>query len=304
MPKPKLLTKKGRPVREWTVSAAELKLLRKAKAPPKGVVKKRRLPVALSKLRVVPKRVLARELLRPEWWWPYYFCRPLYRVRKNPRSLSMVEWQRFIHAIEALAESGMPNPTYSEFVQIHIDAMDTSAGMMWGAHAANFLAWHREYLAKLEASLITINPLVTLPYWDWVTDRSAIPAPLTNAADVSEWGITRGSTFNGNSLATVADLNSLLALTDFITFQTTLQLAPFHNRLHVLVGGTMTTSASPADPLFWLHHAFIDKTWSDWQALHPGVNPPNESTVLQPAPIMTRTVAQVLDTRALGYVYG
>ena len=36
---------------------------------------------------------------------------------------------------------------------------------------------------------------------------------------------------------------------------------------------------------------------------HAGVNPPNPSDVLQPAPIMTRTVAQVLNTRALGYVY-
>jgi hypothetical protein len=66
----------------------------------------------------------------------------------------------------------------------------------------------------------------------------------------------------------------------------------------------MGTSASPADPLFWLHHAFIDKIWADWQALHPGVNPSNPSEILQPLPIMTRTVAQVLDTRALGYVYG
>ena len=65
----------------------------------------------------------------------------------------------------------------------------------------------------------------------------------------------------------------------------------------------MVTSASPADPLFWLRHAFIDKTWADWQVLHPGVNPPSPTDMLQPAPIMTRTVAQVLDTRALGYIY-
>jgi tyrosinase len=176
---------------------------------------------------------------------------------------------------------------------------------MWGAHGgANFLSWHREYLAKLEARLIAINPLVTLPYWDWVTDRTAIPTALTDSHDISDWGITRGATFNGNSLASAAQLNTLLAGNNFNTFQNTLEAAPFHNRLHGLVGGTMATSASPADPVFWLHHTFIDKIWADWQVLHPGVNPSNPTTVLQPAPIMSRTVAQVLDTRTLGYVYG
>ncbi|MFF4369315.1 tyrosinase family protein [Streptomyces sp. NPDC001594] len=43
-----------------------------------------------------------------------------------------------------------------------------------------------------------------------------------------------------------------------------------HNRVHVWVGGQMTSGASPNDPVFWLHHAFIDKLWAEWQALHPG----------------------------------
>ncbi|GFE26443.1 MULTISPECIES: tyrosinase MelC2 [Streptomyces] len=42
-----------------------------------------------------------------------------------------------------------------------------------------------------------------------------------------------------------------------------------HNRVHVWVGGQMTTGSSPNDPVFWLHHCFIDKLWADWQRLHP-----------------------------------
>jgi tyrosinase len=287
-----------------------LDVLLRAPAPRKGRIRTKALRVAKADLRVGPSVLAARELLLPERWWKWYFCRPRYRVRKNQNSLTAIEWQRFIHAIEALAESGMPSPTYGEYVQIHIDAMDTHAGHAWGAHTMgghdgrNFLAWHREYLAKIEARLIAINPLVTLPYWDWVTDRTAIPAPLADPAKLVEWGITRGAAFNGNSLATVSQLNTLLAGGAFASFLSTLEAAPFHNRLHVLVGGTMVTSASPADPIFWLHHAFIDKIWADWQLLHPGVNPANPTEVLQPAPIMTRRVDQVLDTRSLGYVYG
>ncbi|MEU0358998.1 tyrosinase MelC2 [Streptomyces cyaneofuscatus] len=42
-----------------------------------------------------------------------------------------------------------------------------------------------------------------------------------------------------------------------------------HNRVHVWVGGQMATGASPNDPVFWLHHAFIDRLWAQWQARHP-----------------------------------
>ncbi|MFD7080596.1 tyrosinase family protein [Streptomyces sp. NPDC059918] len=42
-----------------------------------------------------------------------------------------------------------------------------------------------------------------------------------------------------------------------------------HNRVHMWVGGQMTSAASPNDPVFWLHHAFIDKLWAEWQAKHP-----------------------------------
>ena len=304
MARPKLQTVKGNLVAEWSAKAAEIKALHAAKQPKVEKIKTLAVRIAKAELRVMPTEFTTAHLMYPHRWWPLYFCRPRYRVRKNQRNLTPIEWQRFIHAIEALAESGMPSQTYSEFVQIHVDAMDTAAGHMWGAHGgANFLSWHREYLAKLEARLIAINPLVTLPYWDWVTDRTAIPVALTDSHDLSVWGITRGATFNGISLASAAQLNTLLAGNNFDTFQNTLEAAPFHNRLHVLVGGTMATSASPADPVFWLHHAFIDKIWDDWQALNPGVNPSNPTTVLQPEPIMTRTVAQVIDTRALGYIY-
>lgn len=94
-----------------------------------------------------------------------------------------------------------------------------------------------------------------------------------------------------------------MAITDFANFSSTVEAAPFHNRLHGLVGGTMGLSTSPAEPLFWLHHGFIDKLWTDWEILHTGVNPSNMTTTLQPTPIMTRKVSDVIDTKALGYIY-
>jgi tyrosinase len=43
-----------------------------------------------------------------------------------------------------------------------------------------------------------------------------------------------------------------------------------HNRVHRWVGGTMLGGASPNDPVFWLHHAFVDRVWSRWQRANRG----------------------------------
>jgi tyrosinase len=45
-----------------------------------------------------------------------------------------------------------------------------------------------------------------------------------------------------------------------------------HNRIHAYVGGSMGPPTSPNDPVFWLHHCFIDKQWADWQRLHPNAD--------------------------------
>lgn len=43
-----------------------------------------------------------------------------------------------------------------------------------------------------------------------------------------------------------------------------------HNRVHIWIDGDMMPHTSPNDPLFFLHHCFVDKLWADWQAEHPG----------------------------------
>src|SRR5262249_6345305 len=40
-----------------------------------------------------------------------------------------------------------------------------------------------------------------------------------------------------------------------------------HNRVHVFVGGTMLSMASPNDPVFFLNHCFVDKLWASWQTI-------------------------------------
>jgi len=87
-----------------------------------------------------------------------------------------------------------------------------------------------------------------------------------------------------------------------------------HNRVHVWVGGSMLPMTSPNDPVFWLHHCFIDKLWADWQVAHPdegylptaGARPGHNLNDPMPPwnqPTDTVRPANVLDHRALGYRY-
>jgi tyrosinase len=88
-----------------------------------------------------------------------------------------------------------------------------------------------------------------------------------------------------------------------------------HNRVHVWVGGNMILMTSPDDPVFFLHHCFIDKIWADWQEsmmennkdwaphyapLRDGPEGHNYDDVLKP---WTRRIRDVMDISALGYEY-
>ena len=109
-------------------------------------------------------------------------------------------------------------------------------------------------------------------------------------------------------LALAADLNAVKAFPGTFTgFQTLLE-GSVHAGTHNAVGGDMKGSASPTDPLFWLHHSFIDKTWADWQASPNGKNPPNPNETLKPASMQSGVkfgvkVSTLLSIATLAYSY-
>ncbi len=224
-------------------------------------------------------------------------------VRKDQANLSESEWDRFIVALGRLHGTGIPAPKYRDFLRVHVEAMD-HAGMGWGVHTMmgvdgrNFLAWHRQYLLRFEQRLRQVDSSVALPYWDWIADRS-IPSRLDTPQLRSEWGIRRD--WDPDLLPEAAEIDAILERKRFRGFQ--IRLETVHGWVHVAVGGTMRTSSSPADPLFWLHHANIDRLWAKWQRAHPRQAPSNRDEVLAPPPIFGNTVESVLRIRELGYRY-
>ncbi len=88
-----------------------------------------------------------------------------------------------------------------------------------------------------------------------------------------------------------------------------------HNKVHVWVGGSMLPMTSPNDPVFFLHHCFVDKVWADWQALQRENNPdasphyapeeggPTGHNIDDELKPWERTIRQVLEIAQLGYSY-
>jgi hypothetical protein len=220
----------------------------------------------------------------------------LSKPRKNQAQLTTAERDAFNAAVGAALADG----TYQQFPTWHSQPHMMHGFMGWTG-TLRFLAWHRAFLYQMEKVLQDHVPGVTIPYWDWANDHE-LPAWVMLPA-----GVTRGPNTT-YPLPNQSDINSnVLGAGDYITM--TQALEGYHNTVHMYVGGnTMPYPAiSPNDPMFWLHHANVDRLWSQWQAApgHAGMNPPLSGTDAQLDPWLMPliTANDVLDTYNLWYFY-
>ncbi|HEX2571401.1 MAG TPA: tyrosinase family protein [Polyangia bacterium] len=207
-----------------------------------------------------------------------------------------------------------------------------------------FLAWHRMYLYYFERILrrASGDPNFALPYWNYGDpNQRAIPLPYRQPADpttnplyVSARQMNDGSLLPDSAVSVA----TAFAATNFSSppgsgqsfggqrlSQPSHDASPPgllernpHNTIHVLVGGSDGWMASVVtaarDPVFWLHHANIDRLWKRWLDLGGGrSNPPPSDTAWRQTQFtfyneygqrVVLTGAQILDTVSqLGYRY-
>jgi tyrosinase len=177
-----------------------------------------------------------------------------------------------------------------------------------------FLPWHRAYLTFFDNAARDQNPAAVVPWWDWTSPSShqtGLPAAYTSGGPALESGSmppidgqpARRTTRNPSDpggLPTPEDVDRVLNLSDFRDFSN--QLQDIHDSVHIWTGGDMGSIATAAfDPVFWAHHAMIDRLWYMWQVRHGVNNIPSDYLGLALFPSFT--VQQVLDVRALGYDY-
>lgn len=192
-------------------------------------------------------------------------------------------------------------------------------------HTPDFLTWHRAYLRAFELALADAvgDPDFGLPYWDWTAAGTAtLPPALTDDQYLDDAGAQQDNPLQRTRVVfppnvdfwtnrqpgdpdwlTQATAQAMASVEepDYFAMQDLLESG--HDGLHGWVGGSMGSVTTAAfDPVFWFHHANVDRLWARWQDAHPNATIPAEVTgsSLVGFPL---TGAQVLDYKAMGYDY-
>ncbi|MEM6452395.1 MAG: tyrosinase family protein [Cyanobacteria bacterium P01_D01_bin.105] len=278
--------------------------------------------------------------------------------RKSVTELTPSEKAAFVTAVNTL-QSTYPNnsqlSTYEQFVVQHILTMGFrqslgATGPARGNPAHSypaFLPWHRQFLLDFEQALQTVDPNVTIPYWDW-TDAKALNVILQDdflgptgegivvevlnkgefeggevkTSLFSAWQLNETLHFDAITLESLgphllrfvgippfdnyplpqSEIDRLFDTDNYEVFNALIEgaLVPdtennkqdyklgwaLHAFAHSVIGGSQvdwddwdkgiahqldilgtmdSVPSSPYDPIFWLHHANVDRLWAQWQ---------------------------------------
>ncbi|MBI3796463.1 MAG: tyrosinase family protein [Deltaproteobacteria bacterium] len=148
-----------------------------------------------------------------------------------------------------------------------------------------FPPWHRLYLYHFEQIVRNVlnDSSFSLPYWDAVADPT-LPAAFRDSSSAlyderyttTNAGVRLDNAVLSPNWLSVNCLNELFYIdspTGSFGFCTQVDINP-HFTVHVALGGDMSNGFNTAanDPIFWPHHANIDRLWESWNRLG-GHNP-------------------------------
>lgn len=202
--------------------------------------------------------------------------------RRRPwRSLSCAEQETFLRACQDLKASGR----WDELVLNH------QRSGQWGHQVPAFLLWHRWLMWIGERELQRISgTCLTIPYWDWErqgglesalspdtfgsnTGRGCVRDGIARDWRIVETGgcLTRAFDNGWRISRDVEVLSRITNNRNFRQFRVQLEGAP-HTNTHEWVGGQMADRWAVDDPIFWIHHANVDRMYTLWQNYwgHPG----------------------------------
>lgn len=154
-------------------------------------------------------------------------------------------------------------------------------------HSPQFLPWHRLYAAFFEQIVEkVVDKPFALPYWGYLdTNRRVLPEPFRSETIAGRpnplFFPARNSQFLAEGLREDLIAGLTQSGTETILKSTSLLGNPrrtgfsdaLEQDLHDLVHGAVGTRAgmgnpqtAARDPIFWLHHASIDRIWESWRA--------------------------------------
>jgi hypothetical protein len=235
----------------------------------------------LARTGVATATLVGSSLFQPHW----LFAGPPYLRRDvGPLSASSSVLKSYAKAIKAMKALPDTNPL-SWTYQAAIHGSLTGSGVAWNTceHGTDFFfSWHRMYLWYFERIVRKMSGDANwaLPYWNYekAAERK-LPKPFRVPATAANWlyESNRGAGWNaGTSALAASAVDTTLADSEigYHDFRSVLEGTP-HGAVHVSIGGLMgSVPTAAADPIFWLHHANIDRLWNLWLAMGGGRSDP------------------------------
>jgi tyrosinase len=272
-------------------------------------------------------------------------------VRQSIASLTPMQIASLQHGIQVMMSRPASDPTSYRFqANIHgtYDSATTPPEMQaWNncEHGSYyFLSWHRMYLYFFDRILRAAagDPSLVLPYWNWTDPaQRTLPLPFRQPANASNplyiappdrpTALDAGTGSLGDStvdfLAAFMDTKfdydpakdpglsfggQIANPAQFNSPHGDFEHQP-HDVVHSALGGLMGDAHTAAqDPIFWLHHANIDRMWNRWLDQGGGRADPTDALWLntrftfydEAGHAVYLTGAEVIDTvRHLNYRY-
>ena len=238
-------------------------------------------------------------------------------VRQSIASLTNTQIASLRHGFQVMMSRPASDPTsYGFQANIHgtFDTATTPQEIQsWNncEHGTYyFLSWHRMYLYFFDRILRAASgdSSLVLPYWNWTDpaqrtlpvafrDPASASNPLYLAPPARPAELDAGTASLGPGIvdfsAAFADMAFDSPSGSGASFggqvaspmhqtgpHSAIEQQP-HDVIHVALGGLMRNpNTASKDPIFWLHHANIDRLWSRWLALGGGRTNPTDAAWL------------------------
>lgn len=217
------------------------------------------------------------------------------RQRQDWTTLSLTEKQGYINAVKTVSTSPEFQPLYNELVKRYKDSFNTIAQYTM-SESSQFFPWHRYFLLEYENLLKMVDPLISIPYWDWSLKptkpyKSSVFDPdsgFGDSADNASMCVSSGPFREGVFTVTPSAKGTCLKR-EYTALQYPSRLHieneflslgaesfdQFHNSIQLFVslnarcyvGGHMCTEEAANDPLYLLLLARIDLILHRWQSM-------------------------------------
>ncbi|KAJ2080589.1 hypothetical protein H4R24_002952 [Coemansia sp. RSA 988] len=202
-------------------------------------------------------------------------------TRRDITSLSPQEWSRMTNVLNKMRADGW----FEYYANIHNREFSNIHGN------DNFFPWHRRFLRDFEEVGQRYDSTFAVPYWDELHDsRNPAGSVVLSSRFIGGNGfegcvrdglhagwklgfpnshcLTRSFDLGGQMQSWYSPeyiYSIMQRYNDMHGFREHIEYS-LHGSVHLGMGGDMGTYWSTNDFAFWLHHAYLDRLWDQWQS--------------------------------------